>query len=789
MSASKRPPDPCAHTPSSDRPEQWHDLKAHLKAVAKGTQKYAQALNAPQLGSLAGLWHDLGKYNPAFQDYLVACHRAEQSGGRKPHTCEPHAIYGAKLAYDYAEEQAEAGHLSDTEILEPLALIINGHHAGLAALSTLEDKLHKVRGKNSRETEYIYTKVVELATAEAIEVQPHVEVSEFAHLEQLNHLQQELFWRLLFSCLIDSDRLDTEAFYDPKSAALRQSKITLQHLQAALEPAHQKLLAQIQASHRQTPVYAIRQTVLDACRHAADRAPGVFRLCVPTGGGKTRSGLTFALNHALKNHQDRVIFAVPYTSIIEQTAQVYREIFESLDPNAIIEHHSAVWQEYFTSEKESNHPRDEDARAAYAQARLMTQNWDAPLIVTTTVQLFDSLFAAHPSQCRKLHNIVNSVIVLDEVQTLPIDLLAPILDVLNELVRTYGVTVVLCTATQPAFEGQTHYLQGFPDVQDIIPPADVQQHFTQLQRVNYELPSESWSWDQLAADVLTRDTNQVLFILNTRRDALAVVAALESAGMHANDILHLSTLLCGAHRRRVLADVKGRLQHGQPCYLVSTQVVEAGVDLDFPVVYRALGPLDRIVQAAGRCNREGHADRGAVIIFEPTDGGNPAGEYKIACQETRSLLHTEGVENLHQPQIFDTYFKRLYQAIDQHQGRGANIQKYRAALNYPKVAEEFSLIAQETIAVVVDYDDSFGTLAKIQRRGWLQRGDRAQLQPYVVNLYHREFKKLSSEWEEIVPGLWQWTGEYDPRLGIALYGEPLQYDPFDLMPELPPSLK
>lgn len=522
-----------------------------------------------------------------------------------------------------------------------------------------------------------------------------------------------------------------------------------------------------------TAVNQVRSQVYQACIDAALLETGVFRLAVPTGGGKTRSSLGFALAHAVQHGLDRVIVAVPYTSIIEQTVEVYQDIFGQA---AVLEHHSAV---------KPDDGNEEDARSRQAQARLATQNWDAPLVVTTTVQLFESLFANRPSRCRKLHNIVKSVIILDEVQTLPVGLLDPILSVLKELCRQYQVSIVLCTATQPALEGETPYLKGFPvgSVRDIIPKAVATQHFNALSRVKYIVPSKEWSWAEVAQNVQLQE--QALVILNTRKDALAVIDELVTP--IADHVFHLSTLLCGQHRREVLQQVRDRLTSLQPCLLISTQVVEAGVDLDFPVVYRAIGPLDRIVQAAGRCNREGKLKdlqgsliKGQVIVFRPKEGKIPKGSpYEKAFEETSILLSRENLE-WDNPNIFDEYFRRLYMLVDKDVKK---IQHDRFDLKYPDVAAKFRMIDDDTTPVVIEYDDRVRSLVHRIRQYGLRSGDLRALQPYLVNLRSREFReteKLQLH-ELIAPGVWLWNGHYDNRKGIAVGDAAIVRDPADLI--------
>jgi CRISPR-associated endonuclease/helicase Cas3 len=504
----------------------------------------------------------------------------------------------------------------------------------------------------------------------------------------------------------------------------------------------------------------VRREVYEACLTAAAQAPGFFRLTVPTGGGKTRSGLAFALKHALAHDLDRVIVAIPYTSIIEQTAQVYREIFA--DGRAILEHHSAV----AGREDQDDAPVTPEAQ----WARLATENWDAPIVVTTTVQLFESLLGQRTSACRKLHRIARSVIVLDEVQTLPPHLLATTLDVLRRLVANYGVSVVLCTATQPALDESPGF-KGLDGIREIVPGAAG--HFATLERVRYEWPclDGRWSWERVAEEL--RAESRAMAVVNTKADALALLAALGDP-----DALHLSTLLCGAHRRDVLAEVRRRLDAGEPCRLVATQVVEAGVDLDFPTVLRALGPLDRIVQAAGRCNREGKlGELGRVVIFAPEEGNQPPGAYRVGSDIARVLLRAAaGDPNLHDPTSFATYFRSLYGSLDLDREK---VEERRRAFDYPEVAKRYRLIDDDAASVVVRYRGMNGqgggegevdALLEALRR-YPQRGRAIlrRLQPYIVGVRQRLLDQYVNAGLvlEVQPGLWEWCGKYDPVRGLG----------------------
>jgi CRISPR-associated endonuclease/helicase Cas3 len=559
---------------------------------------------------------------------------------------------------------------------------------------------------------------------------------------------------------VDADYLDTEEHFNPDLTRLRQNTTSLEKMwnlfqldQENLMRANEQNTSIIQQIRSQSYNYALQSA-------EQTRTQGIFRLAIPTGGGKTRTSLAFALKHCLKHDLERIIIALPYTTIIEQTVKVYRQIFGE---NAVLEHHSALIPE------ENN---EEDARFRSAQARLATENWNVPLVVTTTVQLFESLLSNRPSRCRKLHNLCKSVIILDEVQALPIELLAPILSVLKELNQRYGVTIVLCTATQPALE-DSPYLAGFNEIIDIIPPQIAKRYFAQLARVNYHDEKATVTKSQLAERITHHE--QALIILNTRKDAIELIQLLPEV----KHIYHLSTLLCGRHRRKVLEEVRDRLQNNQPCLLISTQVVEAGVDLDFPVVYRAIAPMDRIIQSAGRCNREGKLlTRGDVFIIRLSDGGMPSGSYRHAYKTTETLLQEDW--DWYNPDSYTRYFRRLYQTIDTD---AHEIQKPRGCLNYPEVAQKFKMIPHQTFPVVIKhYPESQALVDIIKGRG-LRSGDWQSLQPYLINLYQYDFHNARQQ-ELLTPiakNLWSWEGDYHPITGIGNLTGTIVKDPADLI--------
>jgi len=736
-----------AHTPSKDS-DDFHPLKAHLSKVAKKAEEFADKFQAGKIAYYAGLWHDLGKYNPEFQKYLEQCQADTKAGIKTKRRGTPHAIYGAILA----DEQFSF-----------IAPIIYGHHSGLPDFDDLDLILEDAADENSKWAK-IYEQIITSAEKEMDDLYPTENLEDYLERLPQDSLFADVFYRLLFSCLIDADHLDTEGHFNKNKAKSRQSceRKKISQLWSTFEGQQTVFTQDNHKKYSNPDVNSIRQEVYQACTDAANKTPGVFKLAVPTGGGKTRSSLAFALKHAVEHQLDRIIVAVPYTSIIEQTVRVYRDI---LGYESVLEHHSAVKAEFVSEKEDEFNQADEGAQQYQAKARLVTQNWDAPLIVTTTVQLFESLFSNRPSKCRKLHNIVNSVIILDEVQTLPIKLLQSIVNMLEELVKNHNVSVVLCTATQPALDSISGYFKGFDRslMRDIIEPDRSRQMFQQLKRVEYNTVSiqqdNKWSWDGLKNNLQNRD--RALVILNTRKDALKVLSLLEVKSerylktvlpeslvkriLQKSDILHLSTLLCGAHRQAVLAEVKKRLlsENSQPCLLISTQVVEAGVDLDFPTVYRAIAPLDRIIQAAGRCNREGlrSLDESKVFVFELEEGSIPKGEYKIATDRTRDLLKNLTFD-FHDPTIFKNYFETLYKFKSTD---SEAIEKLREQHNFPEVAKKFKLIEDNSVSIVVPYNEMVKELLRDINKQGLQRSDFRRVQPYVVSLPQREFNDAKKD--------------------------------------------
>jgi CRISPR-associated endonuclease/helicase Cas3 len=711
-----------AHTPNDNG--HWQVMRKHLVAVARKARSFAQGFGAGELAYWAGLFHDLGKYSPEFQQYLRDCYRAAQGLGPRPRPgSAPHKAAGAALGAQKA-----------TQLLAPVIL---GHHGEVPCRAGTKDELQRL-------PRAVLDRLFETASQDCPELGHPADLKPLVRQLGSSPLEFEMLARMVFSCLVDADSLDTEEHFEPASAGCRQRVLpTVEELRDAFVQKQVEFQSTAPASR----LNGIRRDVYQACLAAAVQSPGAFKLTVPTGGGKTRSSLAFALEHARSHRLDRVIYAIPYTSIVDQTVQEFEGIF---GPDVVLEHHSAL-------EPDEGRPEWEMWR------RLASQNWDAPLVVTTTVQLFESLFGNRPGKCRKVHRLARSVIVLDEVQTLPVKLLKPLVDGLRCLCEHYGTTVLLCTATQPALDRQSLESIGFEQAREIAPnPAHL---FAQLRRVEYDLAplaGEGWSWERVAEEM--REVRACLTIVNTRRDAVASLEALQDG-----DALHLSTLLCGRHRRDTLAEVKRRLKSGEPCRVVSTQVVEAGVDLDFPRVLRAIGPLDRIVQAAGRCNREAGPTMGRVTVFRPIDGGAPQGSYRVALDVAARFLR-EGA-NLHDPVVYERYFRDLYKqdTLDAY-----GIQKLRKELDFPEVADKLRLIEGDTVGVLVRYepagDEIDELLTEIEgRRHGLTRELWQRVQPFLVTVHRREFDEFQKQGlvGEDAPDLWRWRGGYDNVRGLT----------------------
>jgi CRISPR-associated endonuclease/helicase Cas3 len=703
-----------AHSlPDPNRPRSdWERLDHHLYAVASLAAGFAEAFAAADWGRVAGLWHDLGKYQAEFQQRLT---------DSSIHA--PHAGVGAACA------QARFGKAG-----LPLAFVIAGHHAGLANL-TQSDAGRTPLEEVVRENLPIL-KRLEGVIPPSLSALPNPEIPAFLRNrpETREGLVRSIcfFIRMLFSALVDADRLATAGFYartegrTPEAELLEYDNLVV--LRDRLD-AHIDRLSAKAATGALSPVNAMRAAVLDACRRAAPLAPGLFSLTVPTGGGKTLSSMSFALRHAVEYNLRRVIVVIPFTSIIEQNAKRYRDalgVDDRPDNRNVLEHHSGVDEEQRLQENSEAERRRQTA----------AENWDAPIVVTTTVQFFESLFSDHPSRCRKLHRIARSVIILDEVQTLPPRFLLSILDALRELSANYGCTIVLSTATPPALEKHAALPQGLTDVRPIIPDSRTLFDSPAARRVEVE-----WRTEQVTPYVeLAREMaghRQTLAIVHRRADARALYEQLPPEGRY-----HLSALMCPAHRLQRLEETTAALLAGGTCRLVATQLIEAGVDVDFPVVYRALAGLDSLAQAAGRCDREGRLTErmgrpgGKFIVFR-AETPPPPGTLRKAQEATSLLLRLQqdmpslaGGLDLYNPDHGLLFFRELYgrEALD-----AANVQRELAAFNLASAAAAFRLIDDKfACPIVVPWGDAPQRLDAFRHQP--NRSTIRALQPFIVQV-------------------------------------------------------
>lgn len=744
-----------AHSLEGQTPEKWQPLEEHLQNVAEMAGGFASVFGGEELAHLAGLWHDLGKYSDAFQKKLyeangVDCH-IETQPGRVVHS-------------------EAGGHLASLKgwkgVDRVLSWLIMGHHAGLTdyASDLIGAKALMQKMKNPEESTALLKIVPEGIIGQSLP-QPPKSLQSGA--------DPAFFIRMLFSCLVDADFLDTEAFMDKGSSRLRNA---IQPELAGLLKTFDRYMDDLCEKAESTPVNKIRAEVLTRCRQAAEEAPAIFSLSVPTGGGKTLASLAFALRHAVCHDRKRIIYVIPYTSIIEQTAEVFRKIpgFE----NAVLEHHSNVAEAAESRET--------------ARSRLAAENWDAPLIVTTSVQFFESLFACRTSRCRKLHNIANSVVIFDEAQCLPPDYLRPVVFAIRELYRYYQVTPLLCTATQPVLTRTESFDFRFREGFD-TPPREIVENpdelAERLKRVEVVLHDKDMAPVELPelAEALRAEGQSALCIVNRRTDARELARLLPP-----ETTLHLSTNMSAAHRFKVLEDIKTRLKTKEKITVVSTSLVEAGVDLDFPVVYRALAGLDSIAQAAGRCNREGILEvngekiPGRTIVFVPK---KQPGYVRQAAGIASELLGGE-IQSLLSPGNYERYFRQRFWQLGQDaldkkgimqlaSGRGMNFYFRTAAQSFRLIEDDW----QETVLAL--YGDAVHLLARLTSEPRNQKLLLRQLGRFYVGVPRQLFGVLAGRdyvRESGYPGLYVLDQTlYDEKYGFVPPDEAVAIDPEKFM--------
>lgn len=667
-------------------------LLNHLQETSQKCRMFAEEFNAGDWGEIAGLYHDIGKYSRGFYKRIM------ENGSKVDHSTagaiEMKNLYG--------------------NLGLPLAFCVAGHHGGLLNLGDARfdvagdgTLLGRLKKDLCGDLDYSAYKNEIMPPAISLEI-PSWNILSDQRYSAL------FFTRMLFSCLVDADFLDTEKFCSAENNALRTEFESIEKLEERLHIYLGKF------SKSSVAINIKRTEILEECLAKAEDEPGLFALTVPTGGGKTLSSLAFALKHAKKYHKKRVIYVIPYTSIIEQTADIFRNI---LGADNVIEHHMNVDYD------------EKDTEIDVQKHKLATENWESPVIVTTNVQFFESLYGNKTSKCRKLHNIANSVIVFDEVQMLPNDYLQPCVRAIAELVTYYKVSAVLCTATQPSLN------KLFPEnlnIKEICP--DVQELYNFFRRVSYE-HKEFKNEDSLAQ--ILNEQKQVLCITNSKKEAQNIFDELN--GVKGESVFHLSTSMYPAHRRKVLKKIRSCLQTGATCKVVTTSLIEAGVDVDFPVVYREIAGLDNIIQAGGRCNREGKlaAGDGKVFVYtltEPNYGKLPS-FVKLPMSVAKGII--KDFDDIASIEAIKKYFDTLHyfegSSLDAKEILKKTTEK---PFLFKDIAEEFLLIQENTRMILITSDEESNAIADALRSGVRTRELLRKASQYIVQVYEYQFQKM-----------------------------------------------
>lgn len=708
-----------AHSLENQNPHSWQPLAEHLKAVSRLTSRRAEKFGAGRLGAKIGLLHDLGKYSREFQDYI-------SGKGSSP----DHATAGACEIRKF-----EVATSSDRLAILIGAYCIAGHHSGLPnwlGNRALSERLKK----RIPALDPIWQEQLSSDAYRDLlpRLKPYCDKS--GANENGLAFQLAMFGRMLFSCLVDADYRDTEEFYSrAEGKSIDREWPTLAAIVANLINRFDIHMADLSAGAGNSQLSVLRNHVLSHARGKARLSRGVFTLEVPTGGGKTLASLGFALDHAKAHGMDRIVYGIPFTSIIDQTVEIFRSV---LGHNVVLAHHSEIENERQDHISES----EEGERFVRAKMRLAMEDWAAPIVVTTNVRLFESLFASRTSRCRKLHNLVNSVIILDEAQTIPRPLLRPCVAALNELVRNYGCSIVLCTATQPAL-GEPRFRGGFNLSEERELAPDPKKLAEKLGRVT--LVHGGDMNDAAIVEALAR-SEQGLVIVNSRKHALALYREAQSAGLEG--LVHLTTRHFAAHRRAILEKIRRTLKAGAPCRLIATSLIEAGVDVDFPKGWRAEAGLDQIAQAAGRVNREGRRpfDDSTLTVFRAPDYPPPP-EIKSLSDDTARMMHKH--ENLFSPAAIDDFFGEVYWRLSPNGLDAKSIfDDFKvgggvADFSYRDVAEKFRMIESGMVPVIVPGDDKAREL--IEKLSIPQIPSSAiarDIQPYIVQVPPKARQRL-----------------------------------------------
>lgn len=695
-----------AHSRKGEDKSKWQTLKEHLTNTANLAEKFGADAGISELARLAALLHDLGKYSKEFQARLDGSPRKVD-----------HATAGAKEIRALFNKDQNQKFLADM-----LAYCIAGHHTGLPDYGSQTDVdgdgtlLARVEKKALKDYSSYKSEIAlaDLNLPARLKIKPDKDRPEFSFA---------FLVRMLFSALVDADFQETETFMQ-QGEKPRGGHASIEKLCEAFNTAMQRF------DNPQGDINKKRTETLKVCKDKADLDQGFFTLTIPTGGGKTLASMAFALNHAVKHGLKRVIYVIPFTSIIEQNAAVFKEHLGEIN---VLEHHSNFdWKKGNKPDTES---ADDETKDTLDKLKLASENWDIPIVVTTNVQFFESLFANKSSRCRKLHNMAKSVIIFDETQMLPREYLDPCMLAVKELVANYGASAVFCTATQPALNKRlpkVNFIELAPDPQALF------DFYKRVQITNIGRTPDADLLEKIKA------YPQALCIVNTRKHAKGLFDQLEDEGS-----FHLSTLMCPTHRKQVLEEVRARLKSGQPCRVISTQVMEAGIDVDFPVGFRALAGLDSIIQAAGRVNREMKLDISNMYVFDPeTPFIKKTPEFIRQGAAVAESVLRDFAKQPDSKQAIEYYFNFLYTLQPKTAFDVKNIlSRFDNGLEFEfkKAAEDFRMIDNNTVAVVIPYNSEAKRLLEQARHHPYPFSLSRQLQMYTVNIYENEFKKLQSK--------------------------------------------
>lgn len=721
--------------------ENQHILKDHLVSVGNICYNFGTKFGVGDISKVSGVLHDLGKYRGGFQEYIIDMSNNNSSGinWNKKSNEKTHSAAGAIYAYEKYKGNAI--------VSRTLQHVIAGHHSGLKDWKELFNR------RESNDAKLEYRQSIKNADQEILDV-PEID-------EKFTERNIPFLIRMVFSCLVDADSLDTEAFMNPFSANIRKKEYNnIPDLYKKLR-IHLNKFDASRSGLSDPTVAECRNTIRKSCERYAATAPGFFSLETPTGGGKTLSSILFGLKHAKKYNKDRIIYAIPFTSIIEQTSRIFKEIFDDKDFHNVVEHHSQY----------SSNIHDDGKAVDFSKLKrieMSTENWDAPIIVTTNVQFFESLFASKRSACRKLHNIANSVIIFDEAQQIPIQYLQPFIKALKILVEEYNVTVVFCTATQPNLDSKKDYrnkffvFDGIDNMTDIIKKPE--KLFSKMKRTNVRMLGNSFNPVPLmfvAEHIALQENNCSLTIVSTKDQAQELYdSVVKKCGY--DGVYHLSNRMCGVHKMQVINHIKERLRirretgNNEPIRVISTTLIEAGVDIDFPVVFKAISGIDSIAQAAGRCNREGHLDNGNVWVFIP-EGWEKFSAVKSFADDAISVIKENKDLDIIDLENVKDYFqqlKRRFGKCDSENVFPLMLNQSNNQYEFETISNKVKIIKNSGKTVIVNFDEKSSEMIKQLEESGVDYKLMRNLQGYIINVLQNSFVVMQNNGlvKEAFPG-------------------------------------